>query len=64
MKPSGIPETAPLYDAPPNFTDVLDDVRRHVALSHDGADGLEVTPMLLRASPASARRIWPGRWPT
>ena len=51
MKPSGIPEMAPLYDALPNFTDVLDDVRRHVALSHDSADGLEVTPMLLLGQP-------------
>ena len=51
MKPSGIPEMASLYDALPNFCDVLDDVRRHVALSHDSADGLEVTPMLLLGQP-------------
>ncbi|MCX7257265.1 MAG: AAA family ATPase [Polaromonas sp.] len=51
MKPSGIPEMASLYEALPNFTDALDDVRRHVALSHDSADGLEVTPMLLLGSP-------------
>ena len=51
MKPSGIPEMASLYDALPNFSDVLDDVRRHVALSHDSADGLEVTPMLLLGKP-------------
>ena len=62
MKPSGIPEMAPLYDALPNFTDVLDDVRRHVALSHDSSDGLEVTPMLLLGQPGIgkthfARRI-------
>ena len=40
-----------LYDAPPNFADVLDDVKRHVALSQDSADGLEVTPMLLLGAP-------------
>lgn len=51
MKPSGIPEMAALYDALPNFTDVLDDVKRHVALSQDSADGLEVTPMLLLGQP-------------
>lgn len=51
VKPSGIPEMGPLYDALPNFTDVLDDVRRHVALSHDTSDGLEVTPMLLLGQP-------------
>ena len=51
VKPSGIPEMARLYDALPNFADVLDDVRRHVALSQDSADGLEVTPMLLLGQP-------------
>jgi ATP-dependent Lon protease len=51
VKPSGIPDMAPLYDALPNFTDALDDVRRHVALSQDSTDGLEVTPMLLLGSP-------------
>ena len=51
MKPGGIPEVASLYDELPNFTDVLDDVRRQIALSHDSADGLEVTPMLLLGMP-------------
>ncbi len=51
MKPSGIPDMAPLYDALPNFGDVLDDVKRHVALSQDSTDGLEVTPMLLLGRP-------------
>jgi ATP-dependent Lon protease len=40
-----------LYDALPNFTDALDDVKRHVALSQDSSDGLEVTPMLLLGPP-------------
>ncbi len=51
VKPSGVPEMASLYDAHPNFTEVLDDVRRHVALSQDSEDGLEVTPMLLLGMP-------------
>ena len=51
MKPSGIPEMTALYDTLPNFTDVLDDIKRHVALSQDSADGLEVTPMLLLGMP-------------
>ena len=51
VKPSGVPEMTSLYDALPNFTNVLDDVRRHVALSQDSADGLEVTPMLLLGQP-------------
>lgn len=51
VKPSGVPDMAALYDELPNFTDALDDVRRHVALSQDSRDGLEVTPMLLLGPP-------------
>ncbi|WP_326544160.1 AAA family ATPase [Pseudorhodoferax sp.] len=51
VKPSGIPEMAALYQSLPNFTEALDDVRRHVALSHNSPDGLEVTPMLLLGPP-------------
>jgi ATP-dependent Lon protease len=42
---------AALYEQLPNFTDVLDDIKRHVALSQDSRDGLEVTPMLLLGVP-------------
>ncbi|GAB3769940.1 AAA family ATPase [Ramlibacter monticola] len=51
VKPSGIPEMAALYEQLPNFTDALDDVRRHVALSQDASDGIEITPMLLLGPP-------------
>ena len=51
VKPSGIPDMAALYDQLPNFTSALDDVRRHVALSQDCRDGLDVTPMLLLGPP-------------
>ena len=51
VKPSGLPDMAALYDQLPNFTDALDDVKRHVALSQDCRDGLEVTPMLLLGPP-------------
>jgi ATP-dependent Lon protease len=51
VKPSGLPEMAALYEQLPNFTEVLDDVKRHVALSQDSRDGLEVTPMLLLGPP-------------
>ena len=51
VKPSGVPHMAALYAALPNFSDVLDDVRRHVALAQDSLDGLEVTPMLLLGPP-------------
>src|SRR6187431_1116089 len=51
VKPSGLPDMAALYDQLPNFTDALDDVKRHVALAQDCCDGLEVTPMLLLGPP-------------
>jgi len=51
VKPSGIPDMAALYEQLPNFTEALDDVKRHVALSQDSRDGLEVTPMLLLGPP-------------
>lgn len=51
VKPGGVPDMASLYQQLPNFTDALDDVKRHVALSQDSRDGLEVTPMLLLGPP-------------
>ena len=51
VKPSGVPDMGPLYDLLPNFGDVLDDVKRHVALSQDSRDSLEVTPILLLGPP-------------
>jgi ATP-dependent Lon protease len=51
VKPSGLPDMAALYGQLPNFADALDDVKRHVALSQDCRDGLEVTPMLLLGPP-------------
>ncbi|MFN7641408.1 MAG: AAA family ATPase, partial [bacterium] len=51
VKPSGIPDMSALYEDLPNFTEVLDDVKRHVALSQDSRDGLELTPMLLLGAP-------------
>ena len=51
VKPSGVPEMADLYEQLPNFTDALDDVKRHVALAQDAGDGIEITPMLLLGPP-------------
>lgn len=50
-KSGGIPKMALLYDARPYFSNVLDDVRRHLAFSHDSANWLEVTLMLLLSPP-------------
>ena len=51
VKPSGVPDMTTLYAQLPNFGEPLDDVKRHVALSHSSADSLELTPMLLLGPP-------------
>ena len=51
VKPGGLPAMEHLYDEMPNFTEVLDDVRRQLALCHDSRDALEITPMLLLGPP-------------
>jgi len=51
VKPSGLPDMAPLYESLPNFGEPLDEVKRHVALSQDSRDSLRLTPMLLLGPP-------------
>ena len=51
VKPSGLPVMDSLYDELPNFWDVLDDVKRQLALCEDSRDALEITPMLLLGPP-------------
>jgi len=51
VKPSGLPAMAHLYDELPNFHEVLDDLRRQLALCTDSRDALEITPMLLLGPP-------------
>ncbi len=51
VKPSGLPAMQHLYDELPNFADVLDAVRRQLALCQDSSDALEITPMLLLGPP-------------
>lgn len=51
VKPSGLPAMEHLYDELPNFHEVLDDLRRQLALCADSHDALEITPMLLLGPP-------------
>jgi ATP-dependent Lon protease len=51
VKPSGLPAMDHLYDELPNFHEVLDDLRRQLALCQDSGDALELTPMLLLGPP-------------
>ena len=51
VKPAGLPAMDHLYDELPNFHEVLDDVKRQLALCQDSRDALEITPMLLLGPP-------------
>ncbi len=51
VKPSGLPAMTHLYDELPNFHEVLDDLKRQLALCSDSRDALEITPMLLLGPP-------------
>jgi ATP-dependent Lon protease len=51
VKPSGLPAMESLYDELPNFHEVLDDVRRQIALCEASSDALEITPLLLLGPP-------------
>ena len=51
VKPGGLPAMEHLYDEMPNFSEVLDDVKRQLALCQDSRDALEITPMLLLGPP-------------
>lgn len=51
VKPSGLPVMDHLYDDLPNFCEVLDDVKRQLALCEDSRDALEITPLLLLGPP-------------
>jgi ATP-dependent Lon protease len=51
VKPAGVPAMEHLYDELPNFAEVLDDLRKQIALAAAGRDELELTPMLLVGQP-------------
>jgi ATP-dependent Lon protease len=51
VKPSGLPVMDHLYDELPNFHEVLDDVKRQLALCEDSRDALELAPILLLGPP-------------
>src|SRR5690606_9449158 len=51
VKPAGIPAMTHLYDELPNFAEVLDDIKKQIALCADSEDALELTPMLLLGDP-------------
>ena len=62
VKPSALPEIDALVEELPNFAEVLEDIRKHLALCIGTNDSLELPPMLLLGEPGIgkthfARRI-------
>jgi ATP-dependent Lon protease len=51
VKPSALPEMDALFDELPNFTEALEDIRKHLALCIDSDDSIELPPMLLLGEP-------------
>jgi ATP-dependent Lon protease len=51
VKPSALPEMDALFEALPNFTEVLEDIRKHLTLCVDSEDSIELPPMLLLGEP-------------
>ncbi|OGA64463.1 MAG: AAA family ATPase [Betaproteobacteria bacterium RIFCSPLOWO2_12_FULL_65_14] len=51
VKPSALPEMDALFEQLPNFTQVLEDIRKHLALCVDSNDSIELPPMLLLGAP-------------
>lgn len=51
VKPSALPAMARLFEELPNFTGVLADIRKHLALCIDSNDSIELPPMLLLGEP-------------
>jgi len=62
VKPSAMPALEALIEELPNFSEVLEDIRKQLALCIDSADAIELPPMLLLGEPGIgkthfARRI-------
>jgi ATP-dependent Lon protease len=51
VKPSALPEMDPLFEDLPNFTEVLEDIRKQLSLCVDSNDSVELPPMLLLGDP-------------
>jgi ATP-dependent Lon protease len=62
VKPSGVPQMQSLFEELPNFAEVLEYIRRQLALCVDSEDDVELQPVLLLGDPGIgkthfARRI-------
>ena len=51
VKPSAMPVMDELFEDHPNFSEVLEDIRKQLALCIDSSDSIELPPMLLLGDP-------------
>ncbi len=51
VKPSALPEMQALFEDMPNFSGVLEEIRRQLALCVDSSDAVELPPILLLGEP-------------
>jgi ATP-dependent Lon protease len=51
VKPAGLPQMDALFDELPNFAEVLEHIRRQLALCVDSSDDVELPPVLLLGAP-------------
>ena len=61
VKPSGLPEMQSLYDELPNFGEVLEHIRRQLALCADSEDDVELPPILLLGGPGIGKTYFARR---
>jgi ATP-dependent Lon protease len=50
-KPSSIDALTPLYEECPNFSEILDDLKRYLGLALAGSGGFNIMPLLLLGNP-------------
>lgn len=61
VKPSSLPEMQDLFEELPNFGEVLEDIRRQLALCIDSADAVELPPILLLGEPGIGKTYFARR---
>src|SRR5512134_427741 len=61
IKPSKHHALDDLYDASPNFSDVIDDVRKFLALAVAGNEAVQFTPILLLGEPGLGKTYFAKR---
>ena len=61
IKPSSVAAVDALYDASPNFTGVIDDVKKFIALAISGNEAVQFTPILLLGEPGLGKTYFAKR---